>query len=202
MPARSPTNKKNEPTARAARVEEIRKEISECLDNAKRAYKADKFSFEELRAERYQAKKLRQLADAALLIEENPQQAEIHFRKTFGKSGFDWIENLKLLAAHRILTDLCDQSYREAARNIISIRPAVAKLANENQIVNLRKKIEHLPPKAFAEPRPPNDFVGPLQPYPLSLAGVVWRCIWEDAPRDWHPIDFAYYLILLTKLPG
>ena len=200
---------------REAHVEEIRKEISECLANARQACKDNKGTYEYdrlhdfLRAECYQAKKLRHLADAALLKEENPQQAEVHFRKAFGKSGLDWIENIKLLAAHKILTDLYGRSYREAARIIIAIRPAVAKLANEKQIVNLRKHFEHLRPKGFVEWQRPKglvgplrDFVGPLQPLPLSLAAVAWKCIWEDAPRDWHPIDFACHLIASIKLPG
>jgi hypothetical protein len=210
MLARDPTNKKNEPkSSRAERVEEIRKEISECLENAKQAYKADKWTHGQLRAELYQAKKYRYLADAYLLKEENPQQAELHLRKGFGKSGLDWVEKLKLLAAHRILTDLYNQSYREAARNIISIRPAVARLANEKQIENLRKHFEHSRPKGFVEWQRPKglveplrDFVGPLRPLPLSLAAVAWKCIWEEAPRDCHPIDFACFLIASIKLPG
>jgi hypothetical protein len=190
MLARDPTNKKNEPkSSRAERVEEIRKEISEWLDNARRACKDKKGTYQydrlhdELRAKLYQAKKDQHLVDAALLKEENPQQAKVHFRKAFGKSGPDWIEKTKLLAVHQILTDLYDLSYREAARIILAIRPAVAKLANEKQIVNLRKKFKNL--------RTQNEF-----------ANEAWQCIWEEAPRDWHPIDFAFYLILLIKLPG
>ena len=214
MLARNPTNKKNEPrSARAERVEEIRKEISECLANARQACKDTKGTYEYdrlhdfLRAECYQAKKLRHLADAALLKEENPQQAEAHFRKAFGKSGLDSIENMKLLAAHKILTDLYGRSYREAAHNIIDIQPAVAKLANARQIVQLRKHFEHLRPKGFVEWQSPKglvgplrDFVGPLRPLPLSLAAIAWKCIWEDAPRDWHPIDLATRLILSIKV--
>jgi hypothetical protein len=216
MPGRNPTNKNFEPpSADAQRIEEIRKTISECVENArqacndkKRTYEYDRL-YDFLRAELYQAKKLRHLADAAILKEENPQRAELHFRKAVGKSGLDWIEKTKLLAAHKIFTDRYDRSYPEAARIIIDIRPAVAKLANEKQIVQLRKHFEHLRPKGFVEWRRPKglvgplrDFVGPLLPLPLSLAAITWQCIWEDAPRNWHPIDFAYYLILLIKLPG
>jgi hypothetical protein len=75
--------------------------------------------------------------------------------------------------------------------------------------VNLRKHFEHSRPKGFVEWQRPKglveplrDFVGPLRPLPLSLAAVAWKCIWEEAPRDCHPIDFAFYLILLIKLPG
>ena len=124
MLARNPTNKKNEPrSARAERVEEIRKEISECLANARQACKDNKGTYEYdrlhdfLRAECYQAKKLRHLADAALLKEENPQQAEAHFRKAFGKSGLKWVQKIKLLAAHKILTDLYE--YRPDGHDLI-----------------------------------------------------------------------------------
>jgi hypothetical protein len=136
-----------------------------------------------LRAECYQAKKLRHLADAALLKSENPQQAEIHFRKAFGKSGLAWLQKIKLLAAHKILTDLYGRPYREAAQIILAIWPAVAKLANEKQIVQLRKHFEHSRPKD-------------------GLAREGWDCIWEDAPRDCHPIDFVRDLIVSIKLPG
>ena len=74
MLARNPTNKKKEPrSARAERVEEIRKEISECLANARQACKDNKDTYQYdrlhdyLRAEYYQAKKLPRLTDAALL---------------------------------------------------------------------------------------------------------------------------------------
>ena len=206
---------------REAHVEEIRKEISECLANARQACKDDKGTYEYdrlhdfLRAECYQAKKLRHLADAALLKEENPQQAEAHFRKAFGKSGFKWVQKTKLLAAHKILTDLYEsspgrpRSYPEAARLILAIRPAVARLANEKQIESLRKHFEHSRPKGFVEWQRPKglveplrDFVGPLRPLPLSLAAVAWKCIWEEAPRDCHPIDVAFLLIASIKLPG
>jgi len=200
---------------REAHVEEIRKEISECLANARQACKDNKGTYEYdrlhdfLRAECYQAKKLWHLADAALLKEENPQQAEAHFRKAFGKSGLDWIEKTKLLAVHHILTDLYDLSYREAARIILATWPAVARLANEKQIENLRKHFEHSRPKGFVEWQRPKglvgplrDFVGPLRPLPLSLAAVAWKWIWEKAPRDCHPIDFACFLIASIKLPG
>src|SRR5262245_28321720 len=91
------SNKKFEPTADAARVAEIRRTISECL-----AYARQKYGHLDprIRADQYLAKKLRHLTDAAFLKEENPQQAEIHFKKAIGKSGLDWIEQLKLLAAH------------------------------------------------------------------------------------------------------
>jgi len=204
MPERNPINKNFEPQ----RIEEIRKTISECLENARQACNDKKGTYEYdrqrdfLRAELYQAKKLRHLAEAAILKEENPQQAEIHFRKAVGKSGLDWIEKTKLLAAHTILTNFYDRPYPEAARIIIDIRPAVAKLANEKQIVQLRKHFEHSRPKNFVEPQIPEDFVGPPRPYPLSLAGVTWKCIWEDAPRNWPPMDVALYLVLKIKLPG
>ena len=182
---------------REAHVEEIRKEISECLANARQACKDTKGTYEYdrlhdfLRAECYQAKKLRHLADAALLKEENPQQAEAHFRKAFGKSGFKWVQKTKLLAAHKILTDLYEsspgrpRSYPEAARLILAIRPAVAKLANETQIVNLRKKFDNV---RF---RTENEF-----------ANDVWERTWEEAPRDGDPIDLAWRLILSIKLPS
>lgn len=176
--------------------EEIRKEISECLANARQACKDNKGTYEYdrlhdfLRAECYQAKKLRHLADAALLKEENPQQAEAHFRKAFGKSGFKWVQKTKLLAARKILTDLYEsspgrpRSYPEAARLILAIRPAVANLANETQILNLRKKFDNV---RF---RTENEF-----------ANDVWEWFWEEAPRDWVPIDLACYFILSIKLP-
>ena len=205
MLARNPTNKKNEP--RSARRGNPQK-ISECLANARQACKDKKGTYEYdrlhdfLRAECYQAKKLRHLADAALLKEENPQQAEAHFRKAFGKSDLAWLQKIKLLAAHKILTDLFGRSYREAAQIILAIRPAVAKLANEKQIENLRKHFEHSRPKGFVEWQRPKGLVGPLRPLPLSLAAVAWKLIWEEAPRDCHPIDFAFLLIASIKLPG
>ena len=209
MLPRDPTNKNFEPpSADAQRIEEIRKTISECLENARQACNDNKGTYEYdrlrdfLRAQLYQAKKHRHLADAAILKEENPQQAELHFRKAFGKSALDWIEKTKLLAAHKILTDLYDRSYPEAARIIIDIRPAVAKLANEKQIVQLRKHFEHSRPKNFVEPQLPEDYVGPPRPYPLSLAGLAWKCIWEYAPRDWHPIDLATWHVCSIKVPG
>ena len=204
----------NRDSARAERVEEIRKTISECLANAWQACKDKKDTYQydrlhdDLRAEQYQAKKLWHLTDAALLKSENLQQAEIHFRKAFGKSDLAWLQKIKLLAAHKILTDLYGQSYREAAQIILTIRPAVARLANEKQIENLRKHFEHSRPKGFVEWQRPKglvgplrDFVGPLRPLPLSLAAVAWKWIWE-APRDCHPIDFACFLIASIKLPG
>src|SRR6476660_7930383 len=109
MLAHNSTNKNFEPqSARAERVEDIRKTISEILNNARQACTDKKGAYaydnlhDKLRAELYQAKKLRHLADAALLKIENPQQAEIHFRKASGKSGLDSIEKTKLLAAHKI----------------------------------------------------------------------------------------------------
>ena len=198
--------------------EEIRKEISECLANARQACKDNKGTYEYdrlhdfLRAECYQAKKLRHLADAALLKEENPQQAEAHFRKAFGKSGFKWVQKTKLLAAHKSKSSLIftispgrPRSYPEAARLVLAIRPAVAKLANETQIVNLRKKFDNVRASALKTPKglvgPLRDFVGPLRPLPLSFANDVWEYIWEEAPRDWVPIDLACYFILSIKLP-
>ena len=96
----------------------------------------------------------------------------------------------KLLAAHKILTDLYKsspgrpRSYPEAARLILAIRPAVANLANETQILNLRKKFDNV---RF---RTENEF-----------ANDVWEWFWEEAPRDWVPIDLACYLILSIKPP-
>ena len=98
------------------------------------------------------------------------------------------MQKTKLLAAHKILTDLYElspgrpRSYPEAARLILAIRPAVARLANEKQIENLRKNFEHSRPKGFVEWQRPKglveplrDFVGPLRPLPLSLAAVAWK---------------------------
>jgi hypothetical protein len=180
------------PSTDAQRIEDIRKTISECLENARQACNDRKGTYEYdrlydfLRAELYQAEKLRHLADAAILKEENPQQAELHFRKAIGKSGLDWIEKTKLLAAHKILTDLYDRSYPEAARIIIDIRPAVAKLANETQIVRLRKHFEYFRT---------NDKLN-------QIACEAWECIWEHAPRDGHPIDLATWLVCSIKVPG
>jgi hypothetical protein len=179
--ARNPTYKKSEPpAAEDRRVEEIRKASSERWEKARRDYRAGKGTFGLLRSKRYEREKYRHLADA--VIRGNPQQA-------FGKSWLDWLERLKLLAAHKILTDLNitdlgHLSNRDAARIIIAGRPAIAKLANENQIVNLRKKFGN---KSF---RTKNEFV-------LD----AWQCIWEEAPRDCHPIDFACFLIASIKLP-
>ena len=212
MVARNPTNKKNEPrSARAERVEEIRKEISECLANARQACKDNKGTYEYdrlhdfLRAECYQAKKLRHLADAALLKEENPQQAETHFRKAFGKSGLDWIENIKLLAAHKILTDLYGRSYREAAHIILAIRPAVAKLANEKQIVNLRKHFEHSRPKGFVEWQRPKGF-GRCGRTAAAPSVVLGRCSLEmylgRSPAGLSPDRLRLLPYRLDQAPG
>ena len=87
MLPRDPTNKNFEPpSADAQRIEEIRKTISECLENARQACNGKKGTYEYdrlhdfLRAELYQAKKHRHLADAAILKEENPQQGDRKIR--------------------------------------------------------------------------------------------------------------------------
>ena len=81
----------NRDSARAERVEEIRKEISECLANARQACKDNKGTYEYdrlhdfLRAECYQAKKLRHLADAALLKKRKPAASRSTFQKSIRK---------------------------------------------------------------------------------------------------------------------